>query len=264
MAILSNLINTKKFDFLVLIFFLILAVIISLAIKANFLISTFLFFGLPAIWLSCRNKPVIKKVFLFSALLSIPFATIIDYIGTIDGSWFVPVSVFPFRFLDIIPIEDYIWGFMLVYLIVMYYEYFLDKGKNELIGEKMKLLAMVFLFALVLFFISLIVNPALLKVRYAYFWLGMSLIVLPAIIFLFNFPKLIFRYTKVAGYFFVLNFFHEIIGMELGQWVFPGNNFIGWVEIGEYRFPFEEFLFFIIIGSLGILSYYEFFDDDRK
>lgn len=50
----------------------------------------------------------------------------------------------------------------------------------------------------------------------------------------------------------------------LGQWTFPGDQFIGWVNMLGVRFPFEELLFWFMLAAIGILSYYEFFDDNRK
>ncbi|HBC45391.1 TPA: hypothetical protein DCZ81_04450, partial [Candidatus Collierbacteria bacterium] len=76
--------------------------------------------------------------------------------------------------------------------------------------------------------------------------------------------RLISKYIKIALYFFVLSFLFEITAIQLNQWSFPGNHFIGWVEIFGYRFPIEEFFFYFIMCSVGAISYYEFFDDDRK
>lgn len=254
----------KKFDFLLLIFLPFFAAVISLAIKANFLISTFLFFGLPSIWLSFRNRNLIKKVFLFSLILSIPFTTIIEYIAEIDGAWFIPNSVFSVWLFGVISIEAYVWGFVLVYFIIFFYEYFLDKGKNELFGWPMKLFSFILLFLLTLFFIILIENSAILHVKYAYFWIGILVLVLPAIIFLFKFPRLIFKFAKVSGFFFFVNILHEIVGLELGQWTFRGNHFIGWLVLWKHKIPLEEFIFFLVLVSFGTLTYYEFFDDDRE
>lgn len=264
MISLLNLKNNKKFDFLLLIFLPIFAAVISLAIKANYLASIFLFFGLPAIWLSFRNRAVAPKVFLFSAILFIPIATIIDYIALVNGSWLLLSSFLPFRLFGVIPIEDYIWGFLLVYLIVMYYEHFIDKGRNELLGARMKYFSAILFFALVLFFVTLAKDPTFLHMKYAYFWIGIFIIVLPCTLLFCRFPKLIFKYAKVSGYFFMLNVLHEATSMELGQWIFPGNNFVGWVDLWKYRIPAEEFIFFLVLVSFGTLTYYEFFDDDRK
>jgi hypothetical protein len=56
----------------------------------------------------------------------------------------------------------------------------------------------------------------------------------------------------------------ELTGLELQLWTFPGTHFIGWVDLLGYKFPFEEFFFWFVLSAITILSYYEFFDDNRK
>lgn len=112
MVISSQQLNLKKVDIFLLILFPVIAVWASLFIKANFLQSILLFFGLPSLYLSLRTPFQVKKTFLFSLILSIPFGIIIDYIAVLDSSWYVPTTVFPFRLLGIVPVEDLIWGFL--------------------------------------------------------------------------------------------------------------------------------------------------------
>ncbi len=252
----------KKLDIILLVMFPIISVIISLAIKANFLTSTLLFFGLPAIWLSYRTKEMIKKTALFSLIFSIPFTIVVDYIAVLDRSWFVPNSLF--RLFGMIPIEDFVLGFILVYSIIIFYEHFLNKSKHNLIDKRMKYFVLPGISILAVFFIFLFSKPELLMIKYAYFWLGLIFLILPIITFLSFFPKLASKYVKTGVYFFVLTFLFELTGLHLGQWTFPGTNFIGYIEILSYKFPFEEFFYWMILLAVGILSYYEFFDDDRK
>lgn len=254
----------KKIDIFLLIFLPIFAAGVSLLVKANFLTSTLLFFGLPSLWLSYRTPQRISKTLLFSGIFSIPLGIIIDYIAALDGAWYVPTTIFPFRLLGVIPIEDIIWGFFLVYTIVIFYEHFLDKGKHELIDKKMKYFILPAILVLIIFFLLYFINPDLLRIKYAYLILGVVLILLPSITFLSFFPKLISKYTKTACYFFILAFMFELTGLQLNQWTFPGQNFIGWVEILGHRFPFEEFFFWFIMVAIAILSYFEFFDDTRS
>jgi len=256
--------NLKKLDIFLLIFLPVFATAVSLLIKANFLISTLLFFGLPSLWLSYRTPHRISKTLLFSAIFSIPAGIIIDYIATLDGSWYVPTTIFPFRLLGVIPIEDLIWGFFLTYTIVIFYEHFLDKGKHELIDKKMKYFILPTILVLIIFFLLYFINQDLLRIKYAYLILGVVLILLPSITFLSFFPKLISKYTKTACYFFILAFMFELTGLQLNQWTFPGQNFIGWIEILGHRFPFEEFFFWFVMVAIAILSYFEFFDDTRN
>jgi hypothetical protein len=117
--------------------------------------------------------------------------------------------------------------------------------------------------------ISLMVGTHLLSVtiptiRYAYLWLGLILGLIPSGIFIYFFPQVIGKYAKTTAYFFLIYFLFEITGLELSQWSFPGVNFVGWMEIGKYRFPIEEFFIWMILTTIAVLSYFEFFDDDRK
>lgn len=129
----------------------------------------------------------------------------------------------------------------------------------------MKYLVWPLIIIVIAFFAILISRPEFLVVKYAYLYIGLIIFLLPAVSFLSFFPRLLSKYIKTASYFFSLNILVELTGLNLGQWQFPNNGyFIGWVELFGYRFPFEEFFFYIILAAIGILAYYEFFDDDRK
>lgn len=254
----------KKLDIILVIFFPILSSIISLALKANLLVSTLLFFGMPSIWLSYRSKDRIIKSASFSLIFSIPFTIVFEYLATLDKSWVVRTSIFPFRLFNIILIESLIWGFLFVYFVIIFYVHFLDKGKPVLIDPRMKYLACLLGILLLAFFIALFTNSRVLEIKYAYFWNGLIFGFMPTTIFLLFFPELLSQFVKTAVYFFFLSMLYELTALELGLWMFPGANFIGWVELLDYRFPFEEFFFWCMLSSASVLSYYEFFDDDRK
>ncbi len=254
----------KKLDIFLLILFPFISVVLSLSFRANFLTSILLFYGLPSLWLSIRTPSQVKKTFLFSLIISIPFGLFIDYIAIKDGAWFVPTTYFSFHIFGVIPIEDLIFGFFLIYSIVIFYEHFLDKGKHELVDKKMKYLVWPIVSAMTVFFTLLLSKPDLLTLPYAYFWLGITLFFFPAIMFLSFFPRLLSKYIKTASYFFLLGVIFEITGLELNQWTFPGTNFIGWIDFFGIRLPFEELFFWFVMSAISVLSYYEFFDDDRK
>ena len=82
------------------------AAILSFLFNANYFVSTIIFFGLPAIYLSFKNKNLIKKSALFSVILGIPLVIVVGYIASLTGTWFVSKSVLPFRLLGLIPIDD--------------------------------------------------------------------------------------------------------------------------------------------------------------
>lgn len=215
-------------------------------------------------WFSFRTPTQVKKTLIFSAIFSIPFGLVVDYIATTDRAWYVPSTVFPFRLFGVVPVEDLVWAFFITYSAVIFYEHFLDKGKVELVDKKMKYLVLPFIALLITFFLVYLFKSDLLILPYAYFWVGALLFVLPAITFLSFFPRLLSKYVKTGSYFFVLSILFEFTGLQLNQWTFPGDHFIGWVELFGFRFPFEEFFFWFVMGAISILSYYEFFDGDRK
>src|SRR3989344_3323013 len=124
-------IKPHKVDVILIILFPVLATLLTLIFKTNFLISTLLFFGVPSLYLSFRRPGIVLKSLIFTAIFSIPFSILVDYLAGMDKSWFVPSTIFSSRFLGVIPIEDFIWGFLWVFFTVMFYEYFLDRGKEK-------------------------------------------------------------------------------------------------------------------------------------
>lgn len=256
--------DNKKDKVLILIW-PIIAAILSFLFKANFFVSTIIFFGLPAIYLSFKNKNLIKKSAFFAVLFGLPLTIVIDYVLSISNTWFIPKSVFPVRLFGVVTIDMLLWGFLYLYFIVMYYEYFLEhKFKDKLYYPNMKYLIIGSFGLLFALLTIIILNPALLNVQYFYLKVGLILGIIPIISVLLKFPNLVTKFLKTGAYFFYLSFIYEITAVKLGQWTFPGNSFIGWVTIFGANFPLEELLFWIILCAISVLSYYEFFDDDRK
>lgn len=249
----------KKLDILVLVLLPVIAVLGSLVLRANFLTSALLFYGLPAIYLSWRNPHAVKRAFIFS-LLAFPVGFVGDYVATAAGAWYVPNPFFP-RILSIVPVDDLIWGFLLVYVVVIFYEHFLDKGKHNLVDRKFKYGVYGVLSGLVVFFSIYLINPSLLHLPYVYFTFGAIGAFLPVVIFLSHFPRFLAKYAKVIIYFTCLNLLLELTGLELGHWTFLGREYFGWIHLFKYRFPLEELLFYIVLFSVTILSYFEYFDD---
>lgn len=254
----------KKLDIFLLILFPIIATSTTLVLRLNYFWAILLFFGLPAFWLSLRTQKMIVRTALFSVAFTIPFAIVMNYLAVQDSSWYVPITIFPFRLLGDLPIEDIILGFLLTYAVVICYEHFLDKGKYNLIDRKMKYFVWPFALLLIVFFALFVIHPEFLKIKYSYFWIGTVFLVLPIISTLSFFPKLLSKYLKVGAYFAILLAIFEYTGLTLNHWIFPGKNFLGWIPYFGYQIPVEEFIFWIILSVIGILSYYEFFDDDGR
>ncbi len=258
--------NIKK-DLIIILLWPIVASLLSFAVAANVLVSTLFFFGLPAVYLSYRKRKFIKKITLFSLISSVPIAIIADYVMEHTGGWFLPYSVFgSFRLFGYVTLEQIIWLFLFIYFVAIFYEVFLDRECTPKLyypGIKYWLIILLSVFGV--FLLAYIFKPTLLHINYFYLKLGIIGAVLPLTLILFNFSGLFKKIIKTGMYFSFLSLIYEITALSLGQWTFPAENqFVGFIQILNFKFPLEEFLFWIVLGSMATVSYYEFFDEDRK
>lgn len=254
----------RKVELPVLLVYPAVASVVSFICNANMFFSVLIFFGAPAAYLSVRSRKDVLKTFLFSLIFGIPLIIIIDYIAHATKTWIVPSSIFSFRLFDFVTMEVLLWAVLYTYFIIIFYEYFFDGYARKKIYKSTKYLVWILLIIIAAFFSILIVNPAYLEIPYFYLFFGTLGGLLPVALIIFRFPILLVKFFKTATYFFFVTFFYEITALRLGWWAFPGHEFVGWISLFGTRFPFEELFFWIILGAMGVLSYYEFFDDDRK
>lgn len=254
----------RKLDYIFLILLPITAAAIALTFRTNYLVSTILFFGIASVWFSFRSPKNIIKTMLFTILLAFPLGVVIlDYILVADQAWWSP-TIFPWRFLEIIPYEDLIWGILQGYLVILMYEHFLDRGKNKLFGKNIRYFLWLLAVLLPLFFVAYIFNPELLVIPYAYFWIGFLFFIIPSVIFLIWYPRNITKFLKLSAYFFYLHIVFEFVALELGNWVFPGTHYLGVFNLLGQRVPIEEMFFWWCFFIIPILTWYEYFNDDQK
>lgn len=257
-------------DIVILFLLTAVAVIVSVIFETSFLISILLFFAIPSLWLTVRNirkTTILKKAAKFSLVLGIPMATVVDYIAVVNKQWFIPESFFSYRLFDVVVVEQYIFTLLIFYYIVLFYEHFLDRGENHGSAPGLKILGSVYWGVLLVVIVTIIVFPGTLSFPYAYTIMGFVVGVIPLIIFFvrYNRPILYKKFVIAGAYFFVVLTAFELVAIELGQWVFPKEgDFIGSVTLFGYTFPFEEFFLWLILFTVGLLSYYEYFSDDRK
>ncbi len=253
----------KKLDFVLLVSLPVVAITIALLFRTNFLVSTLLFFGLPSIWFSFRTPSVIRRTALFSLVVTPPFMLVMDYIITHDYGWW-DSTIFSSRIFGILPYEDFIWAFLQAYVVVIFYEHFLEKGRHLPVSRMFRYLVYIVIVMTLTFFTVMTAKPSLLYIPYAYFWVMIFFGVLPITGFLWSFPRLLGKFIKTAAYFFYLHVLFEYTALELGDWVFPGHNYIGIINFFGHVVPYEEIISWWLLLAIAILTYYEFFDDDRQ
>lgn len=242
----------------------ILAAATTIVFSTNLFVSVLLFLALPALYLLLRNPDLARKSIFFALLFSIPLSLFVDTLAAINGAWIVPETIFPIRILGVSTIEVYLFGLFWVLFSVLFYEYFFDKGKKgDGFSPTVKYLIYFFIvlsLSVVAVFFS---NAEWLRIPYVYFIMGTGFVIIPVAIFLFRYPKFLGRYLMIGLYFFSILLLFEIVALHNKQWIFPGQ-FIGFVQVYGYQFPIEELVIWMIFATPALLSWYEFFADDRK
>lgn len=240
---------------------------LTIFLHLNFLASTVLYFAPPALYLLLKQKRQLKKILIFSSLISLPFTFILDYLITKDLGWYIVKSIFPVRLFHQVAIEQFFWGFLYTVLVVSFYEFFLDKKDKKRViplSPDMKIFSR-FIYAFLIVFIGIAaIFPDILYLKYAYLILGLFLGVIPFILFLSKFPIFIKRFTTVIFFFGYFTMLNEYVSLKLGHWTFPGTHFIGTLSFFGYTIPYEEAIFYFVLTAPILLAYYEFLDDDRK
>jgi len=253
----------KKIDLLVVSVFLGVIAVMSLILSLKPFIVLLTYLLTSSIYLAFREKKNFKKIFWAVIIFGIIFGFGFDFVITFNKGWVVNGLVFPFRIFGFYPIIDDILGFMLMTLfIVIFYEHFIDDEKDKKISKNLKWIFIVSIIALSLIFIVYFINSNLLKTPYAYLVGGLAAICFP-IIFGSSRPKFMIKFLKTAGFFFVVWFVLELVCIKNSGWIFPGQ-YIGMVNILGLRFPLEELFFWMMWYAVTIVSYYEFFIDDKR
>lgn len=257
----------NKVSLVLLVFWPVLASVISFFISANFFVSTLLFLLAPSIYLSWLNRKSIGKISIFSLVFGIPISVVLDYVMEVTGGWYVPYSIFgSFRLFDLVTVDLVLWGILEAYFILMFYETFLDrKYRHEFSNPNLKYLYTFLYICLGVFIWLFVAKPGALEINYFYLKLGVVMVIIPIASAVLKFPKLWNRLLNIAAYFFLFNLVYEFTAVRLGQWSFPAKDqLIGMVEIWGAQIAFEEFFFWIMLTAMAVVSFYELFDDDGK
>lgn len=255
----------KKIDLLVVIGMVIIAILLVIYFKVRFLTSIILFFVIPAFYLLIRRRPRnIKRILIASFLFGILFSFTFDFLAEFNNAWsWSPTDelIFP-KIFGIVPIDVIIWFFFWIFLIVVFYEHFVEHDRSDKISPHFKYAFYPAIAALIWVLVIFFVNSELLKFEYTYLGLGLCTLI-PFIVLVIRKPALLRKFVRVSAFFIFLYLAFELTSLKLGQWHFPGQ-YIGTVELFSLKFPFEEFFFWILMSSTIVLAYYELFIDDEK
>lgn len=244
----------------------VLASWLSFTFSLNAFVSPMIFFGIPALLLSYFKPASIKQALLASTCM-LPFMAIVDYVAQNTQTWLWPLpnSLLPFKLFGVVSIEVLIWIFLHVYVVILYYQYFYEKKYiAELWNERVKELITATLILFTVFIALVLFAPGLLLIPYWYLVFGIVAIVPVILLEEMRYPLVFLKLLKVAIYFFYLNLAYEFTALKLGWWSFPSRQFLGHLSFLGITLPFEEFFFWLMLLTLAILSYYEYFFNREK
>jgi hypothetical protein len=256
--------NAKKQDIIVLIVLLFVGILYAYLTK-NLFIGKALFAGgvftlLPVAYLGYRKKKNWKKIIVstlvFGALFGFGFEFMMEY----NKAYAVISSAFPFKILGILPLDNVLGHMMMTCLTVTFYEHFIDREIHHHISRHLKYAVLPAAAVISMFIIFYFIHPNVLAMKYPYLYAGLAAI-LPPIYLAYRKPKFIKNMAETAIYFFFLYFVIEIIAVNFDYWIYPGNNYVGWVTFLNITFPFEELFFWMMFYAATLVSYYELFVD---
>ncbi|MBU0614469.1 MAG: hypothetical protein KJ601_00070 [Nanoarchaeota archaeon] len=253
----------ERMDLILLLVYPIIGAFVSHVLNVNAFGSIIVFFGLASLYLTIRAFQYSKKALLSSVIISIPLIVIIDYIAQTTKQWVIPNSILPFRLFGIVTIEVIVWVILDLYLVIMFYEYFLDKRVTKKLWHLHMKYFVIITWSLFALFVTLYLYlPTFLDIPFFYICFGIVLLLIPSIIQMVKHTKTNVKFFKTAAYFFYLKVLYEVTALQLGWWDFPGTDYIGWVSILNIKFPIEELIFWLFIFTIAILTYYRYFEDD--
>ncbi len=250
-------------DLFILVAIILAAIPVAIVAQVNFLTSTLLFFGIPSAYLIWRRPRNFKKALVASVVLGLVLGFSFDFIAELNKAWGWTVNfALPVQFFGTVSLDILVWYFFWVFLVVAYYEYFIEHDHSTKISPRAKwtfLIGLLIAAAVVLIWKF---APGLLVLDHAYAKLGVITLIICALLFLKN-PHLIPKILHVLPFFIFMYLSYEITALHLGLWTFPGAYF-GTVQVENITFPIEELLIWIIASSSVVATYYEFCIDDGK
>ncbi len=253
-------------DFYVYNLILFSAVTISLVFKVDLIYSVFLFLFLPSLYLLFRQKQDLGKLILASLTMGILYGMSYNFVAEYFHSYKTSYSTFPFDLITVgvTPLGDIVWGFLIPFSIIVFYEHFFEHHKLHIKNHFRTYLFVGIGFALltvVSLFLEYFTRGSEIK-PFAYFIVG-AISLLPLILLFFEKKTLIHKILYVGVFFAFINLLFEVTAIINNYWIFPGH-YIFHFKIGDFLLPLEEIIFWILPSPVVFVVLYEFFFDDNK
>lgn len=261
-------ISKKIFDLCVLTVLGSVAVIVTIIGKLSFVPSTILFFAVPTMFLGYRllHRKQWHHLTMMSLVFGGLYGFLFSYLAERNLAWAWPAESFiPGTTLLFVVVNPaaWLWVFLWITYIVFFYEYFFERDTSDRLTVRVLYALSPGLLVLGFIFIAEVWYPELIEWEYAYAILTL-LTLPPCVVLIYLRPHIWLKLIIPALFFAPLHMSHELVGLMLGQWYFPGS-YLASIPITENAFvPIEEFVAWILLGSIIVVSYYELYIDDEK
>lgn len=260
-------IRGREIDIVVLILFALFGILYAFLTKDLFIgrsvFSGLVFTLLPTIYLGLRKKKSWNKIIVFTLVFGGLFGFLFDFYAEFNKAYHVVSTIFPFRIFGILPLDNILGHMMMALLTVTFYEHFIDREIHHKISSHLKFAVLPGVFAGLVFILLFFFNRELLQAKYPYLYAGIVAVIFPVYLG-FKKPQFIKNMAETAIYFFFLWFASELLAVRLNYWIYPGNNYIGWITVFGLSFPFEELFFWMVFYAATLVSFYELFIDDHS
>jgi len=250
----------RKLELVMLYVYFALIIAVALWLNFNHVQLVLAYMAIPALYFTSQIK-YSEKIKLETLFFGIFCTVIIDFTGHMSHAWHVP-ALFGIKILNTIPVEEFVWGFSYLLLILSIYEYFFDHSRSRKINPHFRKIVNItsgIFFAII---IAYIIIPEALVIPYFYALL-ITVNVLITINGFFKHSEIASKISRTVAYLFVPQIAYELTALKLGHWGFRRGLHIGYVELFGTTFPFEELLWFIFMAS-SILVIHETFADNQK
>lgn len=262
---------TKRHDLPIVVCLEILAAFITIATAPKLLVSAFLFFVVPALYLHVRSRFSFTYTKVVAAVLSLGVSlSALDFAMSSNQGWTLPpeqMLLMPGMF-GFWSFDNTVWAFFFVFFLISFYEYFLDNERSRRLSPHFKTFVWLPITVTGLMLFLGFATPPLTHpiIPYAYLSLVTLPVLFPLAILIHrkkNLLELLGKFTLANAFIAIVNLLHELTALSVHQWYFAGA-YVGQVTILGTTFPIEEFILYVALSGYSFLAYHELYVDDGR
>ncbi len=251
--------SRKSADLLVLLTIFVLGLLYSQLTRGLF-VGKPLFVSLITIlpmvgYLGFREKKRWDKILAAALVFGLLVGFGFEFVQEFNKSYRVMVSVFP-RILGVVPLDNVLGHMLMTFLTITFYQHFIREIHGTPISKRVLIFALAVLIGVVIELSLFHLSPQRLRLAYPYFYVGI-IAVTPVLFLGLRKPEFIVKMGQMVPFFFFLYLITEMIAIKGSWWVYPGDNYVGWISLAGLRFPFEELFFWMLFYAPTLVSYYE-------